>query len=461
MTEANLVQALRARFSRSQDVWEQRGCIWALGAIGSTEAGIYFVQKQFDVVQMLTELSTSVGSLQGVAYTVLSWICRSNLGSKLVKDKGFWSVGKIQVDEWVLDKMFPFEEKKISNASDVFYSETDFDNEYTCEPWLNHHHRAEEPKQVWSTRSSGIEVMSSLKKNSSLPMVASTCSSPMGQLSTGISSGAYSKQSTYSISQSQYNRQNSNQNNNQTTKLEPRMAHMSSFADSLKVHLTFPPVEEHNLDKQRRNLPCLPLDVTKMFGDDSNSNFYRPRTLSIKSVDVSLAGSDLVQKGLSRVQIPENFLFSKQTPKIATPKNLDLISPKSIGTPKFLPSKKRKDIKQKMEKYWNYFADSRKRFDLSDFQGSQSLEVELLELTDSVNSDGIFKDVNTYFYVMDLIENQFRIQLYDSEVRNVINHVKNDKNQEMLKSFSDTASVFQRQIQGRRGLLSLFNDITY
>ena len=96
---------------------------------------------------------------------------------------------------------------------------------------------------------------------------------------------------------------------------------------------------------------------------------------------------------------------------------------------------------------------------MQDFQESQALEVELLELTNS--NEEVFTDVNTYFYVMDLIENKFRIQLYDSEVRDVSEHSGNNKNRDGWKSSSDTISAFQKQIQGRKGLLSLFKDITY
>merc|ERR1712071_718557 len=188
--------------------------------------------------------------------------------------------------------------------------------------------------------------------------------------------------------------------------------------------------------------------------------YYRPRSISRKSVEVSLAGSDLI-KGLNRVKIAENSLFLQKlgpklglkTPKIPnTPK-----TPNTPGlvTPKLYSTKKRADIKKKMEKYWNYFADSRKRFDIHDFQDSQALEVELLELTDS---DNIFTDVNTYFYVMDLIENKFKIQLYDSEVRSVIEHTDKEQHGSTcgMGNGSDASSVFQRQIQGRKGLLSLF-----
>lgn len=231
----------------------------------------------------------------------------------------------------------------------------------------------------------------------------------------------------------------------------------NSLGDSLKVQLTKSPIEETNMGT-RRNLPCLPLDVTKMFGDESTSaEYYRPRAMSRKSVAVSLAGSDLI-KGLNRVTIPENNLFAHKLgpPKPKTSKTPTTPKTPGLVTPKLYSSKKRADIKKKMEKYWEYFADSRKRFDIHDFQDSQALEVELLELTDS---DNIFTDINTYFYVMDLIENKFKIQLYDSEVRSVIEHT--DKEQNGMTNGSDASSVFQRQIQGRKGLLSLFKDITY
>ena len=421
-------------------------------------------------MSLLTDLATRVGALQGTAYTVLTWIVRSSLGAKLVKDSGVWQVGKVYVDEWVLDKMYPFEvaSKKNSDGSDVFYSESD--EQYTCEPWLNHHHHAESSPRVWSsTTSSGIEVMSSFKRNQEnlvnptnpIPMTSSliganslTAANSLNHSSSGIHTNSTNSRTTLNRPKS-----SNHQHSNSPYKFEPRMANINSnsLGDSLKVQLTKSPIEETNMGT-RRNLPCLPLDVTKMFGDESTSaEYYRPRAMSRKSVAVSLAGSDLI-KGLNRVKIPENNLFAQKLgpPKAKTAKTPTTPKTPGLVTPKLYSSKKRADIKKKMEKYWDYFADSRKRFDIHDFQDSQALEVELLELTDS---DNIFTDINTYFYVMDLIENKFKIQLYDSEVRSVIEHT--DKEQNGMTNGSDASSVFQRQIQGRKGLLSLFKDITY
>merc|ERR1739848_659808 len=114
-------------------------------------------------------------------------------------------------------------------------------------------------------------------------------------------------------------------------------------------------------------------------------------------------------------------------------------------------------FKEKVNAYWSIFADGGQVFTPTDHHESQSLELELLALRNKEGDSNVFNDMNCFFYVMDLIENNFSIQLYDTDTMFVEGPTNNPGN----KNRNSNNKAFNKHINGRKGLLSLFRDITY
>lgn len=67
-----------------------KGCLWAVGNVGSMELGAPFIEKS-NVVQMIVEIAekSEVITLRGTAFFVLGLISRSVHGSEILSECGW------------------------------------------------------------------------------------------------------------------------------------------------------------------------------------------------------------------------------------------------------------------------------------------------------------------------------------------------------------------------------------